>query len=220
MMTSGRNSRTFTADATAVAFPLGGIGTGNVSLGARGELRDWEIFNHAGKGTLFPNTFFAIRAQVLRASRPYEGAGRTGPSLLTLYPMVTIHRPPPGLPRFRSTTFRGEYPFATIDFEDPDLPVAVRLEAWTPLIPLEPEDLGAAMRILTYTVTNTSDEPVALTIVGSLINPVGGLALDRFGIWPPGAPGRTSTRLRDEAGLRGLFLHHGNMRRAHSSLAI
>jgi hypothetical protein len=24
------------------AFPLGGIGTGTVSLGARGELRDWE----------------------------------------------------------------------------------------------------------------------------------------------------------------------------------
>jgi hypothetical protein len=28
-----------------IAFPLGGIGTGCVSLGGRGELRDWEIFN-------------------------------------------------------------------------------------------------------------------------------------------------------------------------------
>jgi hypothetical protein len=27
------------------AFPLGGIGTGTVSLGARGELRDWELVN-------------------------------------------------------------------------------------------------------------------------------------------------------------------------------
>ena len=40
--------RTFAAEATEAAFPLGGIGTGNVSVGARGELRDWEIFNGQG----------------------------------------------------------------------------------------------------------------------------------------------------------------------------
>ncbi|MBP9992232.1 MAG: hypothetical protein KBS73_02205, partial [Bacteroidales bacterium] len=33
-----------------VALPLGGIGTGSVSLGGRGELRDWEIMNVPGKG--------------------------------------------------------------------------------------------------------------------------------------------------------------------------
>ena len=32
------------------AFPLGGIGTGTVSLGARGELRDWELENSPAKG--------------------------------------------------------------------------------------------------------------------------------------------------------------------------
>src|SRR6266581_66315 len=37
------------AAAGEVAFPLGGIGTGTVSLGARGELRDWEIFNRPAK---------------------------------------------------------------------------------------------------------------------------------------------------------------------------
>ena len=33
-----------------IALPLGGIGTGTVSLGGRGELRDWEIMNKPGKG--------------------------------------------------------------------------------------------------------------------------------------------------------------------------
>jgi uncharacterized protein (DUF608 family) len=28
-----------------IALPLGGIGTGTVSLGGRGDLRDWEIAN-------------------------------------------------------------------------------------------------------------------------------------------------------------------------------
>ena len=42
--------RSFPNDATEAAFLLGGIGTGNVSVGARGELSDWEIFNSPGKG--------------------------------------------------------------------------------------------------------------------------------------------------------------------------
>ena len=33
-----------------IALPLGGIGTGTVSLGGRGELRDWEIMNRPAKG--------------------------------------------------------------------------------------------------------------------------------------------------------------------------
>ena len=33
-----------------IAFPLGGVGTGCVSLGGRGHLQDWEIFNRSEKG--------------------------------------------------------------------------------------------------------------------------------------------------------------------------
>ena len=33
-----------------IALPLGGIGTGTVSLGGRGELRDWEIMNKPAIG--------------------------------------------------------------------------------------------------------------------------------------------------------------------------
>src|SRR5271157_5399854 len=42
--------RTFTGrNLKMIAFPLGGIGTGTVSLGGRGELRDWEIGNKPAK---------------------------------------------------------------------------------------------------------------------------------------------------------------------------
>ena len=32
-----------------LGFPLGGIGTGSISIGGRGQLRDWEIYNRADK---------------------------------------------------------------------------------------------------------------------------------------------------------------------------
>ena len=35
-----------------VAMPLGGIGTGTVSVGGRGDLRDWEIMNRGALGYL------------------------------------------------------------------------------------------------------------------------------------------------------------------------
>src|SRR5689334_538953 len=43
-----------------IALPIGGIGTGTISLGGRGDLRDWEIVNRPAKGFKPRNTFFAL----------------------------------------------------------------------------------------------------------------------------------------------------------------
>ena len=51
-----------------IAFPLGGIGTGNITLGGRGDLRDWEMFNRPGKGKQPNLTFFAIWARPVGGS--------------------------------------------------------------------------------------------------------------------------------------------------------
>ena len=44
-----------------IALPIGGIGTGTISLGGRGDWRDWEIMNRPGKGFNPGSPFFAIR---------------------------------------------------------------------------------------------------------------------------------------------------------------
>src|SRR5262249_33730892 len=116
-----------------------------------------------------------------------------------------------GLPRLAGASFRGEYPFATIDFEDARLPLRIGLEAFTPLIPLDPEDSGLPCAIRTYTIANTSPEPVALTLAGSIVNPVGGLAYDRYGNLAPRDAGQNVNEYRDDGGLRGLFLSSQQM---------
>jgi len=199
---------TYPHTARAAAFPLGGIGTGNVSLGARGELRDWEIFNRPAKGTMLPNTFFAIRVQ------------QTGQDPITRVLEAPLQPPFPGshgyhpvsgagLPRLGGATMRGEYPLVKIHFQDETLPVQVEMDAFTPLIPLNPEDSALPCAVLTYTVTNCSEQVIDLTLVGSLTNPVGGVHYDAFGNLVPANPNQAVQTRNDylDDGLKGIFFH-------------
>ncbi|MGA9364262.1 MAG: GH116 family glycosyl-hydrolase [Bacteroidota bacterium] len=165
--------RTFTGNSlNEIAFPLGGIGAGNFSLGGRGNLRDWEIFNRPAKGRTLPYTFFAIWAKreggepvarVLEAQRrpPY------GPGFGLPTGEVS------GLPRLKEARFRGEYPFAWIDFVDDDLPLDVSLEAFTPFIPHNSKDSSIPAAIVRWRVKNRTRKPVQGTLVFSMLNPIG-----------------------------------------------
>ena len=57
-----------------IAFPLGGVCAGSLSLGGRGQLRDWEIFNRPDKGVNPEYAFPGIRVEIGRfqagGSRP------------------------------------------------------------------------------------------------------------------------------------------------------
>ena len=206
--------RTFDHTHNAVAFPLGGVGTGNVSLGARGDLRDWEIFNQPAKGNRLPNSFFALRVQTgddAPITKVLEGPIQPPHDLSHGYHPGTNA----GLPRLEGTTFYGEYPFATIDFDAPDLPVQIQLEAYTPLIPLNPDDSGIPCAIFTYTLTNTASQPVNLTLVGSLANATGETQADSFGNLQANKVGRSINEYRQRDDLRGLYFHASDIDENH-----
>ncbi len=165
--------RTFEGPALKeVAFPLGGIGTGVVSLGGRGELRDWEIFNRPGKGVNLPFTFFALYCQA-EGAKPVVRVleGRLSPPFTG---QDGVHRAQvPGLPRMEKVRFKGEYPFAWVEMEDARLPVQVTLEAFNPFLPLDPENSGIPAIVLRYRLKNLGRQKVKVTVAGSLLNPVG-----------------------------------------------
>jgi len=156
-----------------IAFPLGGIGSGMVTLGGWGQLRDWEIKNRPAKGYFIKHGFFTIsvsggdgaqKARVLQG--PVEGS-YTGEGHTVRYATGG------GLPSFREVKFRGEFPLAYVSLSDPDMPVSVELEAFNPFIPLNPDDSSIPAAILSYTVKNTSSKPLQIRVFGNLANDVG-----------------------------------------------
>lgn len=170
-----------------IAFPLGGIGTGTVSLGGRGNLRDWEIFNRPGKGVNLPFTFFALYFEQNGAKKVRVLEGPIPPPYTTGFGFRREFVP--GLPRMEKARFKGAYPFAEVELSDSQIPLAVTLEGFNPMIPLEAEDSGIPAVILRFKVKNTGAAPARITIAGTLLNPIGydgvgqiaGTGNDKFG---------------------------------------
>ena len=181
-----------------IGLPLGGIGTGVVSLGGRGNLHDWEIVNRPAKGFDLQQTFFSLytrsadgrtTAHAIEGVIPpadYEGArGATIPN----------H----GLPRFRNCSFAAAYPFGTVDLSDADVPLSAQLQAFNPLIPADSDNSGIPVAILRFVLSNDSDADIEAAVCGSLQNFIGadgnsGEASDNFNTF------------READGLAGLFM--------------
>ena len=160
-----------------IALPLGGIGTGTVSLGGYGDLRDWEVMNRPAKG-FTPRgyrrcgPFFALR---LRAAggEPMARA-LEGPLPLDAYEgdsgsPAANH----GLPRFRKCSFDAAYPLGQVRLSDPSVPADVRLEAFNPFIPADAERSGLPVAALRYVLTNRSSKAMSATVCGTVPNFIG-----------------------------------------------
>ncbi len=164
--------RTFTGrDVTEIAFPLGGIGTGTISLGGRGNLRDFEIFGRPAKGNVLPFTFFALRAKP-EGGQPITKIleGKVPPPYRSGFgePQNQLQ----GLPRFEDAYFHGEYPVAGLELADDEVPVKASLRAWNPFIPLNVKDSALPVAIFEWTFANPRSKPVEISLVASTSNPL------------------------------------------------
>ena len=203
-----------------IAFPLGGIGTGCVSLNGRGGLQDWEIFNRPNKGSFLPYSFFTIWARaegsgpvtrVLQAppAPPFMGGGGGG---YRGFGFGVNREDGAGLPHMRTATFRGEFPLAEVEFSDDRLPVRVRLEAYSPFIPMNADDSGMPIAVLRYHISNAGAAPVDVSIAGSLFNAVG---------YPGSGPfigahlGGNRSTVVESGGVRGVLLDSVKYRSDH-----
>lgn len=184
-----------------VALPLGGIGTGTISLGGRGDLRDFEMMNRPAKGYTPNNAFFALWCKEESGeavTRCLEGP--IDASLIDGFngSIAKNH----SLPRFRHCRFEAAYPLGQLFLSDPDVPLNLRLEAFNPLIPTDADRSGIPLAVLCWVLTNPTDTPIEAAICLSLPNFIGNDGVTRQ------AKANTNA-YRQQDNLSGIFLSPG-----------
>ncbi len=162
-----------------VAFPLGGIGTGSISLTGSGRLIDWSIRNKPDINQFNGYSHFAIKAErdgeLLDArvlNGPYEGNPTGSPATRKFdgFGFGANRDTLAGVPHFDDATFIGRFPIAEVEFEDKRFPGDVRLTAFSPFIPHEERDTSMPVAMFAIEVENTSDQPIDYTIGATLGN--------------------------------------------------
>ena len=149
-------------EAPHIGMPVGGICTGQLYLGGEGKLWHWDIFNEV-KGTGDGHY-----AHPPKPASPLD----QGFALMVSGGGQTQVRPLDST-GWSEIRFNGEYPMAFVEYRDPEAPVRVTLEAFSPFLPLNAADSGLPATILRYTVQNTSAQPVEAELAGWLENAVG-----------------------------------------------
>lgn len=207
-----------------IALPIGGIGTGTVSLGGVGQLKDWELMNIPAKGfsTVTKGNdapFFAIYTKGLVSETGITKA-LLGPIDLADYDhyegrSVDHH----GLPRFRKASFETTYPFGMVHLEDPNMPVKVTLVGYNPFIPGNSEDSGIPIAILQYEVENTSDQTQTVAIAGSLRNYIGKdgrkYRVDWKGDHIPIGANKNQNEYRQNSEVQGIYFYSEHIDKEH-----
>jgi uncharacterized protein (DUF608 family) len=173
--------RRYTGEARrAVAFPLGGFGTGHVALGGDGALRQWQLSGVANHLGFLPDSFFALRVSSTEPPGDVVRLLRSAPLPPHEHPAPNVSdaevpdadRLPPW-PTVAGTEFRAAYPFAEVSYVDDELPVAVSLSAFTPFVPLDPDASALPLVRYRFTLTNTSAELRHGWLLGTLQNAIG-----------------------------------------------
>jgi uncharacterized protein (DUF608 family) len=197
-----------------IALPLGGIGTGTVSLGGRGELRDWQIMNRPGikfntvtKGNNAP--FFAVYVKSPNKEAMTKALiGPLHPSEYQHYEGRPVNHH--GMPRFSGASFDAAYPFGQVNLNDDVLPVSVKIKGFNPLIPGNSNASGIPIAVLQYEVTNKTDQPLEVAVCGILRNFIGMDGSKTWRDWkgdfiPQGAKSNINTYL-ENVRIKGIYM--------------
>ena len=159
---SARGERTLYGgkDLETIGMPVGGLCAGQLYLTGDGRLAHWDVFNWKTPGYGYPK----------EARKPLSTVEQ-GFAIRLRHDGKTIVRTldSSGFPNVR---FSGDYPIGQVDYEDGTLPLSVKLEAFSPFIPLNAADSALPATVMQFGVKNTSAAPVEVTVAGWLQNAV------------------------------------------------
>jgi non-lysosomal glucosylceramidase len=160
-----------------IAMPIGGIGTGDISIAGNGQWKDVEMMNKPGMGyygSVTPKQAPCFMIFTRDPSGKTITKTLTGPIPASQYTgdqgsLAPNH----GLPRFAYASFDAAYPFAVVNLEDKHMPVSVKVKTFNPLIPGDAISSGIPIAVIRYEVKNKTNSPLTIAVAGSLDNFIG-----------------------------------------------
>ncbi len=160
-------------EARTLGMPVGGCFAGTVYLGADGRLWNWDVFNQHHLGAVIRREEVRFRGESLDEIR---GANYVRPpepfSPFALGFWVESHQGRRTLDSeggWDSIRFLGRYPIGTVVYESSDL--EVRLDAFSPFVPLRIEDSSFPAVVMAFRVRNRSREENEIQVACEFENP-------------------------------------------------
>ncbi|MEJ1237240.1 GH116 family glycosyl-hydrolase [Chryseolinea sp. T2] len=164
-----------------IGMPVGGIGCGCVYLGGDGRLWLWDVFNKNQTGVVYKNVKWHEKIQFnFDFLRPFDGANYVEPvkDVRPLEQGFAIRIESEGktiIKRLQAedweeVSFEATYPMATVRYVDKNVPFSITLRAYSPFIPLNAEDSGLPVSILSFTIENKTPSQANVTLTGWLEN--------------------------------------------------
>jgi uncharacterized protein (DUF608 family) len=166
-----------------IGMPVGGIACGTVVMDGAGQLYSWTILGGKVSGVItqnapLPEGYEGFKQGKFNYIRPLDGANFMNPPTAATFP-------PPVKTRFalkieggaefklgaddwETVEFTGRWPIGHVTYADSKSPVCVRLEAYSPFIPLNIEDSKLPVTVMSYTLVNDSAKPVSVELAGWL----------------------------------------------------
>ena len=173
------------ADLDVIGMTAGGIGCGTVYLSGDGRLWVWDIFNQHHEGVV-PNNRAQAPAglETIQGRKPRE---RDGANFL-LPPRAADHLngvdarfilSHAGKDHRLDATgwddvkFTGRWPLGIVDYASGKIPLKVRLEVFSPFVPLDLKASSLPLTVLEYTIKNPTDTAEEIVLTSYLNNPAG-----------------------------------------------
>ena len=171
-----------------IGMPVGGLFCGTMYLGGDGRLWLWDIFNSNALGIEPAGAQFKGKT-----INPIGGSSYVEPLAADKYRGVEqgfeitvktaageLRKTLDAVPNtgFQEVTFTGEYPVGVVRYSDPSVPVTVKLEAFSPFIPLNVQDSSLPATIFRFEVTNSGNESSEIALTGHLENAV--LSINKY----------------------------------------
>ena len=165
----GQKQTYTTGESTFIGMPVGGIGCGMVYLGGDGRLWMWDVFNQQyERGMMGRGTDGQTYLEPFEPIQPFAQGFALQVDAGNQKQTRTLDRD-----GFANVTFDGRWPIGMVSYVDDHCPVQVKLEAFSPMIPLDFENSTYPATVMRYTLTNTSAAAADASIAGWIDNPVG-----------------------------------------------